>query len=58
MKSSEFIKQLNEYGSCGGTSTGAVATAPGVGQGPNVGSLFGGSYEQPKTPAKKKARKK
>jgi hypothetical protein len=39
------------------TSAGGVATVPGVGGGPKVGSLFGGSYS-PKTPftGKKKAK--
>jgi hypothetical protein len=39
------------------TSTGGIATVPGVGGGPKVGSLFGGSYA-PKTPfvGKKKAK--
>jgi hypothetical protein len=39
------------------TSAGGIATVPGVGGGPKVGSLFGGSYS-PKTPftAKKKSK--
>jgi hypothetical protein len=39
------------------TSAGGIATVPGVGGGPKVGSLFGGSYN-PKTPftAKKKSK--
>jgi hypothetical protein len=39
------------------TSTGGIATVPGVGGGPKVGSLFGGSYA-PRTPfaGKKKAK--
>jgi hypothetical protein len=43
--------------SAGGMGASSVATAPGVGKGPQVGSLFGGSYS-PKTPFKKKTVKK
>ena len=43
--------QVNEF--AGGMGASSVATAPGVGKGPKVGSLFGGSYA-PKTPFKKK----
>ena len=45
---------LNEF--AGGMGAGSVATAPGIGKGPKVGSLFGGSYA-PKTPFNKKRKK-
>jgi hypothetical protein len=35
----------------------SIASAPGVGDGPSVGTLFGGSYS-PKTPFKKSKKKK
>jgi len=37
---------------------GSVATAPGVGKGSNVGSLFGGSYSPKNSPFKKTKAKK
>jgi hypothetical protein len=46
--------QVNEF--AGGMGAASVATAPGVGKGPKVGSLFGGSYA-PKTPFNKKRKK-
>ena len=42
----------------GGMGAGSVATAPGVGKGSNVGSLFGGSYSQKNSPFKKTKAKK
>ena len=39
---------LAEDAGVGGVSSGAIATTPGLGLGKNVGSLFGGSYKQPK----------
>jgi hypothetical protein len=45
---------VNEF--AGGMGAGSVATAPGVGKGPKVGSLFGGSYA-PKTPFNKKRKR-
>lgn len=57
MRSCEFIKQINEFCSAGGTGVGSVATAPtGKNGDPNLGSLFGGSYSQKKS-TKKKTRK-
>lgn len=57
MKSSEFIKQINEFCGAGGTGVGSIATAPtGKNGDPNLGSLFGGSYTQKKS-TKKKTRK-
>jgi hypothetical protein len=50
------LNALMEFAS--GMGTGGVATAPGVGQGSKVGSLFGGSYSQTKSPFKKKTAKK
>jgi hypothetical protein len=58
MKSSEFIRKIKENASAGGTSSGAIASIPSVGKGSQVGSLFGGSYEQPNNPFKKKKSKK
>ena len=46
--------QVNEF--AGGMGASSVATAPGVGKGPKIGSLFGGSYA-PKTPFNKKRKK-
>ena len=46
--------QVNEF--AGGMGAASVAAAPGVGRGPKVGSLFGGSYA-PKTPFNKKRKK-
>ena len=45
---------LNEF--AGGMGAASVATAPGVGKGPKVGTLFGGSYT-PKTPFNKKRKR-
>ena len=46
-----YEAKLNEFASCGGT--GGIATAPGIGKGPSVGSLFGGNYSQKNSPFKK-----
>lgn len=46
--------QVNEF--AGGMGASSVATAPGVGKGPKIGSLFGGSYA-PKTPFNKKRKR-
>jgi hypothetical protein len=46
--------QVNEF--AGGMGAGSVASAPGVGRGAKVGSLFGGSYA-PKTPFNKKRKR-
>jgi len=45
---------VNEF--AGGMGAASVATAPGIGKGPKVGSLFGGSYA-PKTPFNKKRKR-
>ena len=45
---------VNEF--AGGMGAASVATTPGVGKGPKVGSLFGGSYA-PKTPFNKKRKR-
>ena len=45
---------VNEF--AGGMGASSVASAPGVGKGPKVGSLFGGSYA-PKTPFNKKRKR-
>lgn len=39
---------LSEDASAGAVGAGAIAVTPGAGLGKNVGSLFGGSYRQPK----------
>ena len=46
--------QVNEF--AGGMGASSVGSAPGVGKGPKVGSLFGGSYA-PKTPFNKKRKR-
>ena len=51
-----YENKLVEF--AGGMGTGSVATAPGVGKGSNVGSLFGGSYSQKNSPFKKTKAKK
>jgi len=50
------IKELFETASGGGTSAGSVAGVIKGGSGENVGTLFGGSYQQ--KPAKKLKTKK
>jgi hypothetical protein len=53
MKMSEIlIKPIKECATSGATASASVATVPGVGAGPKVGSLFGGSYKQKKTKKK------
>jgi hypothetical protein len=51
-----YESKLNEFSSAGGAAS--IATAPGVGNGPKVGSLFGGSYSQKSSPFKKNKPKK
>jgi len=51
-----YESKLVEF--AGGMGAGSVATAPGVGKGSNVGSLFGGSYSQKNSPFKKTKAKK
>lgn len=58
MKSSEFIKKLDENASAGATSVGAIADIPATKKSSQVGTLFGGSYQQPTNPFLKKGRKK
>jgi hypothetical protein len=41
-------RNLDEDASGGATSSGGIATVPGVGAGAKVGTLFGGTYKQPK----------
>ena len=57
MKITDIVnKSLQETATAGGTTSGAIATTP-FGSGAKrsqVGSLFGGSYKQPKTRRKKK----
>ena len=55
MKINDIIKRpdLTEDATGGATSSGAIATVPGVGAGPKVGTLFGGTYKQPKTKKRK-----
>lgn len=53
MKANEFIKPIKEDASGGGTSSGGIAVTPGSAEGKKVGSLFGGSYVQPKTKKRK-----
>jgi hypothetical protein len=50
MKINDVIRrpELIEDATGGGTSSGAIATTPGVGVGNKVGTLFGGSYKQSK----------
>ena len=49
MKITDIIKRpdLTEDATGGATGSGAIATVPGVGTGPKVGTLFGGTYKQP-----------
>jgi hypothetical protein len=47
---------VSENASSGATAAGAIATAPTAGK--NAGTLFGGSYQQPDNPFKKKSTKK
>ena len=51
-----YESKLVEF--AGGMGAGSVATAPGVGKGSNVGSLFGGSYSPKNSPFKAKKPKK
>jgi hypothetical protein len=51
----DYLKYESVDGLHENTSS-AVATAPATGKGPNVGTLFGGSYK-PQTPFTKKAKK-
>jgi len=51
-----YESKLVEF--AGGMGAGSVATAPGVGKGSNVGSLFGGSYSPKNSPFKKTKAKK
>ena len=55
MKINDIIQRpdLTEDATGGGTSAGAIATIPGVGTGAKVGTLFGGTYNQPKTKKRK-----
>ena len=55
MKSHEFIK---EEMSSGSTGVGAIAGIAGTKKSPQVGSLFGGSFQQPINLFIKKGRKK
>lgn len=52
------ISELLESASAGATSAASGASLPGTGTGPNVGTFFGGSYEQPKNPFKKNSKNK
>jgi hypothetical protein len=47
---------VSENASSGATAAGAIATAPTAGK--NAGTLFGGSYQQPGNPFKRKSTKK
>jgi len=47
---------VSENASAGATAAGAVASAPTAGK--NAGTLFGGSYQQPNSPVKRKSTKK
>ena len=53
MKINDIIQRpdLTEDATGGGTSAGAIATVPGTGA--KVGTLFGGTYKQPKTKKRK-----
>lgn len=55
MKINDIIKRpdLTEDATGGATCSGAIATVPGVGTGAKVGTLFGGTYKQPKTKKRK-----
>ena len=57
MKINDIIQRpdLTEDATGGATSSGAIATVPGVGAGAKVGTLFGGSFGEP---IRKKKRKK
>lgn len=55
MKITDIIQRpdLTEDATGGATSSGAIATVPGVGVGAKVGTLFGGTYKQSKTKKRK-----
>lgn len=50
----EYGDQLNEFATGGATGAGSIATGPGAKKSSQVGSLFGGSYQQRSNPFKKK----
>jgi hypothetical protein len=48
MKITDIIRNdILETATSGSTSSGAIATIPGIGPGTKVGTLFGGTYTQP-----------
>jgi len=59
----DYLDTVREYmkyqsiSSLDENTSSAVASAPAVGKGPNVGTLFGGDYK-PETPFTKKAKKR
>jgi len=54
MRLAEILrKPVKESASAGATGAGAIASTSATGAGPNVGTLFGGSYGQ-----KRKSKKK
>jgi len=58
MKSHEFIRPLVEFASGGASGVGSIAGIPAGGKSSQVGSLFGGSFQQIPNPYVKKGRKK
>ena len=58
MKIIEFTRpKLDEDATSGASSSGAIATIPATGAGNNVGSLFGGTYTEPKPKTKTRKQK-
>lgn len=53
MKINDIIKRPDLTEDSSGMTAGAIATVPGVGTGAKVGTLFGGTYKQPKTKKRK-----
>jgi hypothetical protein len=50
----DYGDQLNEFATGGATGAGSIASAPGGKKSSQVGTLFGGSYQQRNNPFKKK----
>lgn len=54
MKIIEFTRpKLDEDATSGASTSGTMATIPATGVGNKVGSLFGGTYTEPKTKTRK-----
>jgi hypothetical protein len=51
------IRELLEAASAGATSTASGSSIAATGSGANVGTFFGGSYQQPDNPFRKASKK-